>query len=392
MPFRRISHLLKNEAAGGVLLMLAAALALILVNVGFKETYDAVMGAKFTIGFEGFKLSKALILWINDLLMALFFLLVGLEVKRDIVEGQLSSIRQAQLPLVAAIGGMAVPALIYVFINQDNPNPEALNGWAIPAATDIAFALGVLALLKTRAPLFLKVFLTAIAIIDDLGAIVIIAAFYTAELNVQALAGAGAMLALLAMLNFSGTRSITPYLLLGAVLWVFVLKSGVHATLAGVATAMAIPLARKEGEYEPPLLRLEHGLAPWVSFFILPVFAFANAGVPLAGLTFASLGEGISLGIILGLVVGKLIGVFGATGLMIGLGLSRRPNEVSWTQLVAVSALCGIGFTMSLFIGNLAFEDPTAFDQVRVGVLAGSLVSAGLAVALLLASPKKQVS
>lgn len=392
MPFRRITHLFKNEAAGGVLLMLAAALALILVNIGYKENYDLVMGAKFTIGFEGFQLSKALILWINDLLMALFFLLVGLEVKRDIVEGQLSSIRQAQLPLAAAIGGMAVPALIYIFINKDNPNPEALNGWAIPSATDIAFALGVLALLKSRAPLFLKVFLTAIAIIDDLGAIIIIAAFYTAELNFQALAGAGVVLALLAMLNLSGARSITPYLLLGAILWVFVLKSGIHATLAGVAVAMAIPLARKDSEYEPPLLRLEHGLAPYVSFFILPIFAFANAGVPLGGLTFASLGEGISLGIILGLVLGKLVGVFGATGLVIGLGLSRRPSEVSWTQLVAVSALCGIGFTMSLFIGNLAFEDSTAFDQVRVGVLTGSLISAMLGVVLLLSSSKKEVS
>ncbi len=386
MAILRLRDFLKNEAAGGILLMIAALLALIVANSDLQSVYQSALASKFTIGFEQFQLSKALILWINDLLMAFFFLLVGLEVKREIVEGQLSSLSQAQLPIVAAIGGMAVPAAIYVALNQGDP--EALRGWAIPAATDIAFALGVLALLKSRAPIFLKVLLTAIAIIDDLGAIVIIAVFYTADLNINALGGAAIVLGVLALLNILGHRGIGLYLFLGLILWVLVLKSGVHATLAGVATAMAIPLSRKEGEYEPPLLKLEHGLAPWVSFVILPIFAFANAGVPLGGLSLGSLANGVSLGIILGLVAGKLIGVFGVTAIMVSTGISKKPHDVTWLHLIAVSALCGIGFTMSLFIGSLAFSDPTTFDNVRVGVLAGSIISAAIGVSMLLASPK----
>lgn len=388
MVMYKVRQLFKNEASGGILLMVAALLALFVANSPALEVYQSVLASKFTIGFEGFKLSKALILWINDFLMALFFLLVGLEVKREIVEGELSSLSQAQLPVVAAIGGMAVPALIYIMFNQ--ADPIALRGWAIPAATDIAFALGVLALLKSRAPLFLKVLLTAIAIIDDLGAIVVIALFYTAELNMAAMGGAAVVLLCLLALNLSGTRAITPYLLLGLILWVFVLKSGVHATLAGVATAMAIPLARVGGEYEPPLLRLEHGLAPWVAFCILPIFAFANAGVPLNGVDMATLTKGVSLGIIAGLVVGKLVGVFGVTWLMITLGLTSKPKDVNWIHILAVSALCGIGFTMSLFIGSLAFDEAAMFDQVRVGVLVGSTISALLGVALLLSTPPKE--
>jgi NhaA family Na+:H+ antiporter len=364
-----------HEATAGILLLLAALLALALANSAGAWLYSGLLGTKVTIAVGALKLDKPLLLWINDGLMAIFFFLVGLEIKRELLVGELSTARQAALPAIAALGGMAAPALVYAAVNAGSP--ETLGGWAIPAATDIAFALGVLALLGPRVPVALKVFLLALAIIDDLGAIVIIAIFFTADLSVTALSLAALGLVALVVLNRLGVTRIAAYGLVGLFIWVCVLKSGVHATLAGVATALAVPLRGPDGNHEDgPVAVLEESLHPWVTYLILPAFAFANAGVSLAGVSLAKLSEPVPLGIAAGLFVGKPIGIFGSTWLAIRLGLALRPPATSWLELLGVAWLGGIGFTMSLFIGVLAFPDPAFATDIRVGVLGGSLLSA----------------
>lgn len=353
--------------------MAVALLALLVANSPLAPQYFSVLHA-----YVG---PLSLQHWINDALMALFFLLVGLEIKREMVDGQLSSWPRRLLPGVAAAGGMFVPALIYVAFNLDNP--QAIRGWAIPSATDIAFALGVISLLGSRVPASLKVFLAALAIIDDLGAVIIIALFYTSDLSLIDLGGAAAVFAILLVLNRRGVNSLLPYLLLGAILWVLVLRSGIHATIAGVLLALAVPILRTPAKPEAspalsPLHRLEHLLHKPVAFLIVPIFGFANAGVSFTGVTLATFTEPLSFGVALGLVLGKLVGVFGAVVLMVRTGLADLPAGASWTQTLGVSLLCGIGFTMSLFIGLLAFDDATLQDRVKYGILSGSLV-AGLA-------------
>ena len=359
-----LREFLASEAAGGVVLMAAAAAALIVANSPFSPSYFALLDA-----YVG---PLSVLHWVNDALMAVFFLLVGLEIKREFVSGQLATWPQRILPGAAAAGGMAAPALIYVALNLGTP--ETLRGWAIPTATDIAFALGVLALLGKRAPASLKVFLVALAIIDDLGAVAIIAAFYTAELSAVWLGAAAVTLAALVTLNFFGVKRLSPYLVLGAVLWVLVLKSGIHATLAGVALALTIPIGKGA---ESPLHRLEHALHGWVAFLIVPLFGLANAGVSFAGMSFASVLAPVPLGIALGLFAGKQIGVFGIAWLLIKLRWADRPDGATLVQLYGVALICGIGFTMSLFIGLLAFPaSPDLQDVVKIGVLGGSLISA----------------
>ena len=364
----------QHQAAGGVLLMAAAALALFLDNSPIAWIYDGLLKTPVVIQIGALELNKPLLLWINDGLMAIFFFLIGLEIKREIVEGRLSNFQQAGLPIMAAIGGMIVPAAIYIAINARDES--ALNGWAIPAATDIAFALGVLALMGPRVPAALKVFLLALAIIDDLGAIIIIALFYTSQLSPAVLVIAAVGISALAYLNYRGVTRIAPYLVVGLIVWVCVLKSGVHATLAGVVIALFIPLKTKKSSGASPLKEIEHGLAPWVAFGIMPVFAFANAGVSLQGLTLADLFAGVPLGIAAGLFVGKQLGIMGFVWAGVKLGLARLPEGVTWLQIYGVSMLAGIGFTMSLFIGTLAFADPEQAAAVRIGVLVGSLLSA----------------
>lgn len=370
------------EAAGGVLLVMAALLALVIANTPLFGFYDHVLnGMKFRFGFvspdTGFnlQLEKSILLWINDGLMALFFFLVGLEIKRELVEGELSTRDRALLPILAAIGGMAAPAAIFWFINRDTP--ENLAGWAIPSATDIAFALGVLALLGSRAPVSLKILLTAIAVIDDLGAIIIIALFYSHGLNPVPFYFAAMALAGLFILNRNNVCALAPYVLLSLLLWVSVLESGVHATLAGVAAALFLPTRSKKDPEYSPLKTLEHSLHPWIVFGVLPVFAFANAGVPFAGMGLHSLVDPVTLGIVLGLFIGKQLGIFAVLVLAINSGLSPKPAGTSWLQLYGVSVLCGIGFTMSLFIGGLAYQDVVMQSSVRLGVLLGSVISAG---------------
>jgi NhaA family Na+:H+ antiporter len=359
----------QTESAGGIVLMLAAAAALVVANSALAPDYFSVL--KSYVG------GLSVLHWINDGLMAIFFLLVGLEVKREVLDGQLSTWERRLLPGAAAIGGMIAPALIFVAIN--NGSPGTLRGWAIPAATDIAFALGVLALLGSRVPVSLKVFLTAVAIIDDLGAIIIIALFYTAELNVPALGGVAGLLAVLAILNRQRVTSLWPYLIIGAVIWYLMLLSGVHATLAGVAVAMTIPLAPAPGapdRAESPLHRLEHAIAGWVAFAVVPIFGFANAGLSFAGVEARMLLDPLPLGIAAGLFLGKQVGVFGVIWAMKRMGLVDYPAHASATQVYGISLLCGIGFTMSLFIGGLAFTSDHYLDEVKIGVLGGSLVSA----------------
>ncbi len=377
---RSISFLqafLRSEALGGYVLMLAAAAALIIANSPLAPHYFDVLGTKFGFQVGTVMLKESVLHWINDGLMAVFFLLVGLEIKREVLDGQLRGVSRIVLPGIAALGGMVMPALIYVLINLGTP--DTLRGWAIPAATDIAFALGILALLGSRVPTSLKIFLTALAILDDLGAIVIIALFYTSELNLFALAMAGALLACLVCLNRAGVLRLTPYLLIGVVLWYFVLKSGVHATLAGVALALTIPLrpqTQGHGSAYSPLHALEHVLHKPVALLIVPVFGFANAGVSFAGMGLSSLAQPVPLGVALGLFLGKQLGVFGFAWLAIKTGMASLPRHASFTQLYGVALLCGIGFTMSLFIGALAFTDPAAVDATKIGVLTGSLLSA----------------
>ena len=370
-----------NPAASGVSLAIFAALALLVANSSLNDSYQAMLDVPLSIHLGGFGVDKPLLLWVNDGLMAIFFLLIGLELKRAIIEGELSSIDRAALPVIAALGGMLVPAIIYAGFNWGDT--VAMRGWAIPAATDIAFALGVLALLGSRVPVSLKVFLLAVAVTDDLGVIVIIALFYTESLTTPAVLAAIGAMAALATLNKMRIGSLGPYVLVGLVLWVSVLKSGVHATLAGVVVAAFIPL-RLSGD-RSPLMRLEHVLHPWVALGVVPVFAFFNAGVSFAGLTPAALLQPVPLGIAMGLVVGKLVGVFGFAMAAIKLRIASRIPDIGGLEMLGVTALCGIGFTMSLFIGSLAFEHggPAYTAHVRLGILSGSLVAAVLGCAAL---------
>ncbi len=371
-----------HDAAGGIVLMLAALMALVITNSPIGNTYQHFLDRPFTMGVSPVSLEKSLHHWVNDGLMVIFFFLVGLELKRELLVGALSEFKTALLPAIAAIGGMLVPAVIYAAWNWHDP--VALHGWAIPSATDIAFAIGVVALLGSRVPASLKAFLLALAIIDDLGAIVIIAIFYTQGLSFQALLLAAVGAAGLLILNLRNYRRVGLYLLVGGFVWVCVLKSGVHATLAGVVTALAIPL-KGGSPYETvsPLEDLEHRLTPWVKFFIVPAFALANAGVAIGELGFEDLAHPISAGIATGLVAGKAVGVFGFSYLAIKMGLAPLPAGASHLQLLGIALLAGIGFTMSLFIGLLAFPDPSYMNEVKIGVLAGSMV-AGLSGYLLL--------
>ncbi len=370
-----IREFLKLESASGIILVGAAVLALIANNSPLSGLYDLFLDTPVEIRIGALNLAKPLLLWINDGLMAIFFLLIGLEVKREILDGQLSSLSQVALPGIAAVGGMIIPALIYVIFNMNNPS--ALNGWAIPAATDIAFALGILALLGSRVPLSLKLFLLTLAIIDDLGAIVIIAIFYSGDLSVTSLIFAGVAIATLFAMNLLGVKRTAAYVVVGIILWICVLKSGVHATLAGVVLAFAIPLRTNEDE-PCPLREMEHSLHPWIAFGIMPLFAFANAGVSLKGMSLGSLFEPIPIGIALGLVIGKQVGVFGFSLAAVKLGLAKLPSDINWRLIYGTAILCGIGFTMSLFISTLAFDSSIGDDAIsaRIGILSGSFIAA----------------
>lgn len=377
-------HFIDSEASGGIVLMAAAALALIVANSPLAETYFAVLKTyvgPLTVGH-----------WINDALMAVFFLLVGLEIKREFVDGQLSTWPRRILPGICAAGGMAVPALIFAALNWSNG--EVIDGWAIPTATDIAFALGVLSLFGDRVPASMKVFLTALAIIDDLGAVVIIAIFYTGDLQLLALGGAAVVFAILVALNRTGVKMLLPYLMLGGVLWLLVLMSGVHATVAGVALALTIPIVRPTGRTSEhtvasPLHSLEHALAKFVPFVIIPIFGFANAGVSFGGVDASALTDTLTLGVAGGLVIGKVIGVYGTALATVKLGWADAPANAAPLHVLGVSLLCGIGFTMSLFIGLLAFPDSQVLqDDVKIGILLGSAIAAVLGSIVLLLSPR----
>ena len=381
-----LRRLFRHEAMSGVVLMLASALALVLANSPLAASYDLLSSVHGSVRIGSFGIEKPLLLWINDGLMAIFFMLVGLEIKRELIEGELSDRSRALLPASAALGGMAVPALLYLAITRNAPG--AAVGWAIPSATDIAFSLGVIALFGSRAPASLKLFLTALAIIDDLGSIVIIAIFYTEQLSWLSLEAAAAAVVALVALNRAGVQRVTWYVLVGVVLWAFVLKSGVHATLAGAVLALAIPFKAKPGEVSP-LIRLEHELAPWVGFGILPLFGFANAGLSFADLSASSIIQPVPLGVAGGLFLGKQLGVFGASCLVIRAGWSRPPSDASWLALYGTSVLTGIGFTMSLFIGTLAFGQSDFEAVMRLGVLVGSVLSALLGAAALTLGSKR---
>lgn len=376
------------EAAGGIVLVIAAALALIVANSPLNYWYDLILNGFYldlsmynSRGEYELAIDYSVLYWVNDGLMAIFFFLIGLEIKREFVEGELSSKERALLPALAAIGGMVVPAGIYYMLNADVE--EYLRGWAVPAATDIAFALGVISLLGKRAPMSLKILLTAIAVIDDLLAILIIAIFYSKGINPEPLYFAGAALLVLLVLNRMGVTIKIAYLVVGLVLWAAVLKSGIHATLAGVTAALFIPLAGKKDPSKRPAEEIEHALHPWVAFAVLPIFGFANAGVPFKGMGIEALYHPVTLGIALGLFVGKQLGIFSIIWVVIKTGLAPKPSGADWIQLYAVSALCGIGFTMSLFIGGLAFDDLTLQADVRLGVIMGSVCSAVLGYSLL---------
>lgn len=381
---RTIDQFIQSQTLSGAVLALAAILALVISNSPWSNAYNAFREwpGELRVGSDWLVLSKSLLHWVNDLWMAVFFFLVGLEIKRELLKGELASFSQALLPAGAAFGGMVVPALIYAAINWGDA--AAMRGWAIPAATDIAFALGILVLLGSRVPVSLKIFLTAVAIIDDLGAILIIAFFYTDSLSLPALAGAGVGVAALLLLNRLRVMAVGPYVLVGLVIWVFVYKSGIHATLAGVITALAIPI--EDGKGGSPLERTEHALHPWVAFAVLPMFAFANAGVSLEGVTLSTMLQPIPLGIVAGLVLGKAVGVFGASWLLIRFAGARLPAGADWSAFFGVCVLCGVGFTMSLFIGGLAFQGHGAEyeTQLKIGVLGGSLLAGMLGCLMLL--------
>ena len=378
----------KLEAASGLVLLFAAIVALVISNSALAELYFTTLNKYLFIGINNFGLKLSVIHWINDALMAIFFFFVTLEIKREFLQGELSNIKQALLPIIAAVGGMLVPALIYVFINFGDS--ETLNGWAIPSATDIAFSLGVLSLLGKRVPLSLKVFLTALAIIDDLGAIVIIALFYSGDLSIKYLILMLLAFIILLVINKFNIKKFLPYLIIGIFLWDFTHNSGIHATIAGVLLAMTIPHRKKEKDFSL-LLKIEHAISPYVAFGIMPLFAFANAGVSLEGLSFASLLNKVPLGILLGLFVGKQLGVFVFSYVSIKLKIAQMPNNSNWIKLYGVGILTGIGFTMSLFVGNLAFVDNIQYmDGVKIGVLTGSLLSTLIGYFLLLVSEKKK--
>lgn len=391
-PRDRLQEFLRLESSGGIVLMLAAMLAILISNTDLNNLYTALLDTRFAIVIGDLELDKPLLLWINDGLMAIFFFLIGLELKREVVAGQLSSREQIVLPLIGAVGGFVLPALIYAAFNYRNP--EALNGWAIPSATDIAFALGVLALLGSRVPLALKIFLTTLAIIDDLAAILVIAFFYSGDLTISAMGFAGFGLIILVGMNLIGVTRKAPYILLGIAIWICVLKSGVHATLAGVLVAFTIPMrgkAKPDKDQYSPLREIEHDLHPWVAFGVLPIFAFANAGVDMRGLDIGAIFNSVSLGILAGLLLGKTIGVFGLTRLAVGFGWVKLPDNVNWAQMFGVSILTGIGFTMSLFIATLAFEHgPFDYLQAtRVGVLVASVLAATIGSVVLLLSSRR---
>jgi len=377
----------KLEAASGLLLLISAVIALIISNSDYSSLYFEILETYLFVGMNNFGIEMNILHWINDALMAAFFFFVTLEIKREFIQGELSNRKQALLPIIAAIGGMLVPALIYIYINFQNT--VTLNGWAIPSATDIAFSLGVLSLLGSRVPLSLKVFLTALAIIDDLGAIVIIAFFYSGDLSIIYLTLLLLTFISLLMLNKLNVKKFLPYLILGLILWFFTHKSGIHATISGVLLATVIPHRKKEKDFSL-LTKIEHKISPYVAFGIMPLFALANAGVSLNGVNFNSLLSPVPLGILLGLFVGKQIGVFLFSIVSIKLKIAQMPNNSNWISLYGVGILTGIGFTMSLFIGNLAFADNTQYmDGVKIGVLAGSLLSTLVGYFLLLMTSKK---
>jgi len=377
----------KLEAASGLVLLFAAIIALIISNSNISDFYFETLNKYIFVGFNNFGLKLTVIHWINDALMAIFFFFVTLEIKREFLQGELSNIKQALLPMIAAVGGMLVPALFYIFINWNDT--ETLNGWAIPSATDIAFSLGVLSLLGKRVPLSLKVFLTALAIIDDLGAIVIIALFYSGDLSINYLSLMLIAFIILLLINKFNIKKFLPYLIVGIFLWDFTHNSGIHATIAGVLLAMTIPHRKKEKDFSL-LIKIEHVISPYVAFGIMPLFAFANAGVSLEGLTFSSLLDKVPLGIVLGLFVGKQLGVFVFSYVSIKLKIAQMPNNTNWFNFYGVGILTGIGFTMSLFVGNLAFvENMQYMDGVKIGVLTGSLLSTLTGYFLILLTPNK---
>ena len=383
-PFR---WFFKLEAASGLVLLFAAIAALIISNSYLSDLYFSTLNKYLFLGINNFGLKLSVIHWINDALMAIFFFFVTLEIKREFLQGELSNIKQALLPIIAAVGGMVVPALIYVFINFGDA--ATLNGWAIPSATDIAFSLGVLSLLGKRVPLSLKVFLTALAIIDDLGAIVIIALFYSGDLSLKYLTLMLLAFIILLIINKFNIKKFFPYLLVGLFLWDFTHNSGIHATIAGVLLAMTIPHRKKEKDFSL-LIKIEHAISPYVAFGIMPLFAFANAGVSLEGLSFSSLLDKVPLGIVLGLFVGKQLGVFVFSYISIKMKVAQMPNNSNWFNLYGVGILTGIGFTMSLFVGNLAFvENMEYMDGVKIGVLTGSLLSTLTGYFLILLTPNK---
>ena len=377
----------KLEAASGLILLFAAIIALIISNSNLSELYFSTLNQYLFLGINEFGIKLSVIHWINDALMAVFFFFVTLEIKREFLQGELSNIKQALLPIIGAVGGMLVPALIYIFINiGDN---ETLNGWAIPSATDIAFSLGVLSLLGKRVPISLKVFLTALAIIDDLGAIVIIALFYSGDLSIKYLSLMLIAFIILLIFNKFNIKKFFPYLIVGLILWDFTHNSGIHATIAGVLLAMTIPHRKKEKDFSL-LIKVEHAISPYVAFGIMPLFAFANAGVSLEGLSIGSLLDKVPLGIVLGLFIGKQLGVFIFSYISIKLKIAQMPNNSNWFNFYGVGVLTGIGFTMSLFVGNLAFvENMQYMDGVKIGVLTGSLLSTLFGYFLILLTPNK---
>ena len=384
-PFRAF---FKLEAASGLILLIAAIAALIISNSILSENYFSILNKYLFIGINNFGLKLSLLHWINDALMAIFFFFVTLEIKREFIQGELSNIKQALLPIIGAIGGMLIPALFYIYVNWGNT--ETLNGWAIPSATDIAFSLGILSLLGSRVPISLKVFLTALAIIDDLGAIVIIAFFYSGDLSILFLSLILISFIFLLLLNKYKVKKFTPYLVIGCFMWYFTHESGVHATIAGVLLASTIPHRDKDKDFSL-LLKIEHSISPYVAFMIMPLFAFANAGVSLDGLTFSSLLLPVPLGILLGLFIGKQVGVMIFSYISIKFKIAQMPNNTTWFSLYGVSILTGIGFTMSLFVGNLAFVENTQYmDGVKIGVLTGSLLSTVFGYLILLLTSKKK--
>ena len=383
-PFKRFFQL---EAASGLVLLIAAIIALVISNSNFSELYFNTLEKYLFIGINNFGLKLSVHHWINDLLMAIFFFFVTLEIKREFIQGELSNLKKALLPIIGAVGGMVVPALVYISINFGNT--ETLNGWAIPSATDIAFSLGILSLLGSRVPISLKIFLTALAIIDDLGAILIIAFFYSGDLSISYLSLILISYIFLLILNKFGIKKFAPYLVIGAFMWFFTYKSGIHATIAGVLLASTIPHRIKDKDFSL-LIKLEHATSPYVGFVIMPIFAFANAGVSLEGLTLSSLLQPVPLGILLGLFIGKQVGVMIFSYVAVKTGAAQMPNNASWLSLYGVSVLTGIGFTMSLFVGNLAFTENIQYiDGVKIGVLAGSLLSTLFGYFILLFASKK---